>query len=182
MAAILGLEDGVVEEIVQQVDGGQQRLAVANYNCPGQVVISGEKDALEEAMHLAKERGASRVVPLAVSTPAHSPLMASAAQGMAAALRQNRVGEARIPLIANVTAEPISSPEDIHQELIAQLLFGVQWTKSIKRMVEQGVTTFLEIGPGRVLAGLVKRIHPEAKVYSVSNQKTLEETMAQLSG
>ncbi|MBI2845545.1 MAG: ACP S-malonyltransferase [Chloroflexi bacterium] len=181
MAAILGLEDQVVEEIVREVDGGEQRLAVANYNCPGQVVVSGEKEALEEAMQLAKERGANRVVALTVSIPAHSPLMASAAQGMATALRQNRAGEAKIPLIANVTAQPISSPEDIHQELIAQLLLGVQWTKSIQRMVEEGVTAFLEIGPGRVLAGLVKRIHPGAKVYNVSNPKTLEETLARLS-
>lgn len=180
MAAVLGLEDQAVEDIVAQVDSGSQRLAVANYNSPGQVVISGEGEALEEAMRLAKEKGASRVIPLAVSIAAHSPLMASAAQGMATALRQNRLQPARIPVIANVTAEPISSPQEIHQELIAQLLFGVQWTKSIKRMLQEGIETFVEIGPGRVLASLVKRIHPPAKVYSVSNHKTLEETIAQL--
>lgn len=180
MAAVLGLEDTIVEAIVQEVDNDMKRLAVANYNSPGQVVISGETGALEEAMRLAQERGASRVLRLAVSIAAHSPLMAFATAGLADPLHQIPIQEAKIPIIANVHAQPITKPEEIRQELLAQLLYGVQWTKTVQRMVQEGVTTFIEVGPGRVLSGLVKRIHPQAKVLNISDPKSLEKTLSEI--
>lgn len=182
MAAILGLEDAAVQEICHTVNGPHPRglslLAVANYNSPGQVVISGERDALQQAMRLARQRGAAKAVPLAVSIAAHSPLMEPAARGLAQAIARAPIGEASIPLVANLTAEPITYPEEIRQELIQQLIGSVRWTASIQRMIAEGVNCFIEVGPGRVLSGLVKRIDGQVKVLNVSDNDSLEKTLA----
>lgn len=174
MAAILGLEERVVEEICDQVDSRNPgTLAVANYNCPGQVVISGLKETLKAAMKLAQERGARRVVPLAVSIAAHSPLMASAATLFAQVVARLPFRRAEIPVVANLTAQPITSPEEIKDELVQQLAFPVRWTESIQYMIKEGVSTFIEVGPGNVLSGLVKRIDKRAQVVNVGHLEEL---------
>lgn len=174
MAAILGLEDRVVEEICEEVDSQSPgTLAVANYNCPGQVVISGLKEALNSAIEMAKERGARRVVPLAVSIASHSPLMASAATLLAQIIAHLPFHRAEIPVVANLTARPITSLKEIKSELVQQLASPIRWTDSIRYMVEEGVSTFIEVGPGNVLSGLVKRIDKRAQAINVGRLEEL---------
>ncbi len=174
MAAILGLKERVVEEICHQVDSQNPgTLTVANYNCPSQVVISGLKEALKVAMKMAQERGARRVVPLAVNIAAHSPLMASAATLFAQVVARLPFRRAEIPVVANFTAQPIASPEEIKNELVQQLASPVRWTESIRYMIKEGVSTFIEVGPGNVLSGLVKRIDKGAQVVNVGHLEEL---------
>jgi [acyl-carrier-protein] S-malonyltransferase len=176
MAAVLNLGDSVVEtvcaEASQQVGG--LGVVCANFNAPGQIVISGEKGALEAASALAKERGARRVIPLAVSMASHSPLMAGAAREFAAAVAAAPWRDARIPVVANVTARPISAVQEIKAELVAQLTSPVRWTDSVEFMAAQGVTEFLEIGPKDVLAGLIRRIAEGLTVTSIGTADAVE--------
>ena len=174
MAAILGLKERVVEEICHQVDSQNPgTLTVANYNCPSQIVISGLKEALQAAMKMAQERGARRVVPLAVNIAAHSPLMASAATLFAQVVARLPFRRAEIPVVANFTAQPIASPEEIKNELVQQLASPIRWTESIQYMIKEGVSTFIEVGPGNVLSGLVKRIDKGAQVVNVGHLEEL---------
>jgi [acyl-carrier-protein] S-malonyltransferase len=174
MAAILGLKERVVEEICHQVDSQNPgTLTVANYNCPSQVVISGLKEALKVAMKMAQERGARRVVPLGVNIAAHSPLMASAATLFAQVVARLPFRRAEIPVVANFTAQPVTSPEEIKNELVQQLASPIRWTESIQYMIKEGVSTFIEVGPGNVLSGLVKRIDKGAQVVNVGHLEEL---------
>lgn len=154
MAAVLGLDDAAVEAVCAQTEGAQ----VANYNAPGQVVISGTSEGVAAASEQLREAGAKRVVPLAVSIAAHSELMAPVAEEFARIVSATTIGPAIPPLVANSTARAISSPDEVRRELVDSLQVPVRWTESVLWMYAQGVTTFLEIGPGNVLAGLVKRI------------------------
>jgi [acyl-carrier-protein] S-malonyltransferase len=159
MAAILGLDAAPVAELCAQAAAETGRfVGVANDNCPGQIVISGDKMALARAMALLGEAGARKVVRLPISIAAHSPLMHSVASEFAAAVDAAPLAEARIPVVANVTARPLCAPGDIRAELKAQLISPVAWTDSIRYLSGQGVDTYLEVGPGDVLLGLVKRI------------------------
>jgi [acyl-carrier-protein] S-malonyltransferase len=158
MAAVLNLDRARLDEIcVEASRVTDQPVQVANDNCPGQIVISGDKAALDKAMELAKARGAKRCIPLAVSIAAHSPLMAGAAAEFRAALEAVQWAEARLPVIANATARPAGRGDMINL-LVAQLTSPVRWTESIQFMIVKGVTRFVEVGPKDVLCGLIKRI------------------------
>lgn len=163
MAAILGLEDGVVEQGCSEVQGV---VVPANYNCPGQLVISGEVNAINTACELLKEKGARRALVLPVGGAFHSPLMEPAREELAAAIEQTIFSMPICPVYQNVSTTAVSSPEEIKKNLIAQLTAPVKWTQSIQQMVADGAVSFTEVGPGKVLQGLVRKIHPEAEVQS----------------
>jgi [acyl-carrier-protein] S-malonyltransferase len=162
MAAILGLDIKTLEEICASASQGSETVQVANDNCPGQVVISGARPALERAMQLANEAGARRTVPLAVSIAAHSPLMAQSQSAFNRAVDAAPLADPQIPIVGNVTARPLANADEIRGDLQAQLSSRVRWTESIQHMLSEGVTKFLEIGSGAVLTGLLKRIDRQA--------------------
>ncbi|MCI0726517.1 MAG: ACP S-malonyltransferase [Chloroflexi bacterium] len=164
MAAILALDVAQVTELCAQAEATTGRpVQVANDNCPGQVVISGDQEALAEAVRLAEAAGARKVVRLPITIAAHSRLMAPAATEFAEAVEATPIRPPKVPVMANVTACPLTEPAGIRAELEAQLTASVRWTDSIKYLLGQGVDTFVEVGPGDVLLGLVKRIDRQAK-------------------
>ncbi|MFT7035506.1 MAG: [acyl-carrier-protein] S-malonyltransferase [Cyclobacteriaceae bacterium] len=161
MAAILGLEDKVVEDICKSID---EVVVAANYNCPGQLVISGSNQGIEIACEKMIEAGAKRALPLPVGGAFHSPLMEPARQELAAAIENTTFSEPICPVYQNVDALPHSNISEIKANLIAQLTAPVRWAQSVEKMVSDGATDFIECGPGKVLQGLVKKIHREANV------------------
>ncbi|KIC65005.1 ACP S-malonyltransferase [Chryseobacterium taiwanense] len=163
MAAILGLEDAKVEEICAQISG---IVVPANYNCPGQLVISGETVAVEEACVKLKEAGAKRALLLPVNGAFHSPLMQPAQERLAAAIEQTKFRNATIPVYQNITTTAVTNPEEIKQNLIAQLTGPVKWTQSVQNMIKDGATNFIEVGPGKTLQGLIKKIDGSVDVAS----------------
>ncbi len=165
MAAIIGLEDEKLAAVCAEAGAVQ----VANYNAPGQIVISGEKEALDRAVSLAKKAGAKRALPLAVSIASHSELMRPAVEAYRAAVTAVAIHATHIPVISNITARPFANAEAIRAEMLAQLTSPVQWVKSAKYMAERGVQEFLEIGPKDVLAGLIRRIVPDARAVSLGD-------------
>jgi [acyl-carrier-protein] S-malonyltransferase len=170
MAAILGLDLAAVEDLL---DG--QDASVANDNAPGQVVISGSKSAVEAACVAAKEVGAKRALPLPVSAPFHCGLMSPAQERMAAALAEVRVCVPHVPVYSNVTAEPVEDPDVIRNTLTRQVTGRVRWTEGVRAMAEDGTRTFIEIGAGKVLSGLIKRIVPEARTLAFGKPSDLDE-------
>lgn len=175
MAAVLKMSDEEVERACQEASRQTgAAVQIANYNSPGQVVISGDKQALERAMELLRERGAKRIVPLAVSIAAHSPLMASVVSEYRAAVEVVPLRAPRVPVIANISARPLLHIEEIRDELIGQLTWPVRWTDSVRWMIEHGVTRFLEIGPKDVLSNLVQRINPAVETRSVGGVATIQ--------
>jgi len=166
MSAILGLGVEEVEQICRQAQGGGM-IGVANDNCPGQVVISGQLWALEEAEKLVAKAGAKRVIRLKVSGPFHSPAMRPVAQELSHFMKGLVFKAAAVPVVANFSARPLSRAEEFPPSLAAQLYSRVQWTRSVEFMISQGVTRFYEIGPGSVLRGLVKRISKEVEIVNV---------------
>lgn len=179
MAAILGLPDAKVEEICRGL-AATGVVEPVNYNCPGQVVIAGERAALEAACEAAKAAGAKRAVMLAVSAPFHSSLLEPAALQLAQYLSKIVVNEPRIPVIANVDAAIHSSPADIREKLALQANHPVQWVRTVQFMKEQGITHVVECGPGRVLAGLIRRIAPEIQCFGLSSAETMKTTLEAL--
>ncbi len=155
MAAVLGLEDAIVEKICQETPG---IVVAANYNCPGQLVISGEVVAVELACEKLKEAGAKRALLLPVGGAFHSPLMEPAREELAAAIDTTRFNKPSCPIYQNVTTTAITSPDEIKKNLMLQLTAPVKWTQSVQQMTKDGATVFTEIGPGKVLQGLVKKI------------------------
>jgi len=175
MAAILGLSTEVVTEACREAQEETGTIVqVANHNSPGQTVISGELTGLETAAQLLKQGGARRVVPLAVSTAAHCPLMDSAARGLREALDRIEFREAGIPIIANVTGRPLVRAEEIREELVKQMVSPVQWVESVRCMIEQGARTFVEIGPKDTLTNLIKRISDRVDRTSVGDAAGVE--------
>lgn len=164
MAAILGLDDNVVEEICAGID---DVVVAANYNCPGQLVISGSIKGIEVACEKLKAAGAKRALPLQVGGAFHSPLMEPAREELAAAIESTQFGDPICPVYQNVNALPATEVEEIKKNLIAQLTAPVRWTQSVQNMVKDGATAFIECGPGKVLQGLVKKIAPEVEVASL---------------
>lgn len=164
MAAILGLEDKKVEEICAGID---EVVVAANYNCPGQLVISGTNKGIEIACEKLKEAGAKRALPLPVGGAFHSPLMEPARQELEDAILNTRFEKPICPVYQNATALPATDTEVIKTNLVAQLTAPVKWTQSVQKMVADGATEFIECGPGKVLQGLVKKIHPEVEVRSI---------------
>ncbi|MDT0631079.1 ACP S-malonyltransferase [Rubrivirga sp. S365] len=158
MSAVLGLDDDALEAACREASGGGAGEVVpANYNSPGQIVISGDEAAVERAGRLAEEAGARRVVPLTVSGAFHSPLMAFARDGLAETLEALEISEPSCPVVLNVTAEPTTDPDEIRRRLLEQLTSPVRWAQSVQRMADEGATRFVEVGTGRVLSGLVKK-------------------------
>ncbi|MEO9966489.1 MAG: ACP S-malonyltransferase [Reichenbachiella sp.] len=164
MAAILGLDDAIVEDICS---GIEDVVVAANYNCPGQLVISGSNKGIEVACEKMKEAGAKRALPLPVGGAFHSPLMEPAREQLASAIESTNFAAPICPVYQNVDAAAHSNVEEIKSNLIIQLTAPVRWTQSVEQMVADGATTFVECGPGKVLQGLVKKIHREAEVSSI---------------
>jgi len=163
MAAILGLADEKVEEICDSIDG---IVVPANYNCPGQLVISGETAAVEMACEKLKEAGAKRALMLSVNGAFHSPLMKPAQEQLAAAIEQTKFRTAMIPVYQNISTKGETNQEEIKQNLIKQLTGPVKWTQSVQNMIKDGATTFIEVGPGKTLQGLIKKINSGVTVSS----------------
>lgn len=166
MAAILGLDFAAVTEVAAQA-AGDEICQAANDNDPAQVVVSGNKAAVERAVELAKAEGAKRAVLLPVSAPFHCALMQPAADAMAEALRDVAIAAPKVPLVANVTAAATSDPEAIRRQLIEQVTGSVRWRESVAAMAASGVTSFYEIGAGKALSGMIRRIHREASVAAI---------------
>ncbi len=188
MAAVLGLDDAALQEVCAQATEetlaelgaqasshpGMGRVVVANYNSPGQVVISGEQQALKRAMELAAARGAKRVLPLSVSGAFHSPVMEPASAGLARAVDASPMGDAAIPVISNISATPLSEAGALRAELARQIVSPVQWVKTVEWLSAQGVGIFVEIGSGQVLSGLVKRIVKGSTTLNISAAADVE--------
>ncbi len=155
MAAVLGLEDKVVEDACAEIDG---IVVAANYNCPGQLVISGEVEAINKACELLTEKGARRALVLPVGGAFHSPLMEPAREELAAAIKETTFSEPTCPVYQNVVAKAVTNPDEIKENLIAQLTAPVRWTQCIQQMVADGGSEFIEVGPGKVLQGLMRKI------------------------
>ena len=165
MAAVLGLDDDIVEKVCASTDG---IVVAANYNCPGQLVISGEVDAVNKACETLKEEGARRALVLPVGGAFHSPLMEPAREELAAAIENTNFNAPSCPIYQNVTANAVTDENEIKANLISQLTAPVRWTQSVQQMVANGATYFTEVGPGKVLQGLVKKIHREAETTSAT--------------
>lgn len=170
MAAIVGLPDEKVEEICSSCEG---IVIPANYNCGGQVVISGEKTAVEQACEKAKAEGAKRALPLAVSGAFHSPLMEPARVELGKAIEETRIVEPICPIYQNVSAQAVTDPQTIKKNLLAQLTSPVRWTQSVRSMLADGADYFMEIGPGTVLQGLVKRISAGTEGITIEGLTTI---------
>ena len=168
MAAVLGLEDEKVEEICNlpslQGRAGERLVTPANFNCPGQIVISGEIEAVDAACVTLKEAGARRALRLPVGGAFHSPLMAPAAEALAEAINKTEFHKPFCPIYQNVTAKPLMNPEEIRENLLKQLTAPVRWTQSVQNMIADGATEFYEFGPGDVLKGLIRKINPDVTV------------------
>ncbi|MDP2931626.1 MAG: ACP S-malonyltransferase [Chloroflexota bacterium] len=164
MVAIIGLDEAILAEVCRETG-----TWIANVNSPGQLVISGARDNLPRAADLAKARGAARAIPLAVSGAFHTPLMQPAVEGMSQAIANLTFRNPAITVIANTTAQPLTTAGVIKTELLNQLCHGIQWQRSVEYMVGQGVTDFIEIGPGKVLAGLIKRIDKSVTIRNISD-------------
>ena len=177
MAAVLGLDEGVVEDLCRQASGSGVVVA-ANFNAPGQVVVSGETGAVEQFGERAREAGAKRVVELAVSGAFHSPLMESAAREMTTLLQEARLRPPRVPVITNVAAIPVDDPDTLRQHLVEQITQPVRWTESIRQLSRLGIQTALEVGPGSVLKGLGRRIAPDLKMFSAGSGEDISAAIA----
>lgn len=178
MAAVLGMERGALHAVCEEVSGAGNPVQLANMNCPGQIVISGSAEGVKLAGEKAKAAGAKRVLPLNVSGPFHSSLMQPAADKLQSVLAGVSVQAASVPVVANVSARPVSDAGTIVDSLIQQVAAPVLWEDTIQWMVEQGVTAFVEVGPGKVLAGLIKKIAPaETKIVSVQDMESLTELL-----
>lgn len=182
MAAILGMEQEVLQKITEEVSQEGKLVQLANLNCPGQIVISGTREGVMLAGEKASESGAKRVIPLEVSGPFHSELMKPAAEEFRNILDQLGFNDAKVPVIANVSAEPMHKETEIKEKLIEQLYSPVQWEKSVETLLNQGVDTFIEIGPGKVLSGLVRKVQRRVNTYAINDMLSLESTIEKLKG
>ena len=170
MAAVLGLDAGKIEEVLADRSG----VMIANYNCPGQVVITGWKEDVEQAADALKEAGAKRVLPLNVSGPFHSYLLEEAGEKLGRFLENIPVSEPKIPYVANVTAAYVTKAEDVKPLLTRQVSSSVRWQQSVETMLADGVDRFIEIGPGKTLAGFIRKINREATVINIEKFEDLE--------
>ncbi|SDW01237.1 [acyl-carrier-protein] S-malonyltransferase [Marininema mesophilum] len=181
MSAIVGLEREAVEKVCQEVKDTGAIVEPANYNCPGQIVISGEAKAVATAGEGCRTAGARRVLPLSVSGPFHSSLMQPAAKRMEAVLQQCDIQDASVPVVANVSARPVQAADEIRHSLVKQVAAPVLWEDGIRRMIADGVDTFIEIGSGNVLTGLVRKVDRKAVALSVQDQDSFTKALDRLS-
>ena len=175
MASILNMDDAALAEVCREAD-----VDIANINCPGQVVISGDKEKIVKAIELAKEKGAKRAIPLVVAGAYHSRLMEGAKVKVAEALGGLRMQLPKVPVVSNVTARPAGGIAEIKELLVRQVTSSVRWSESMQWLVAEGFTRFIELGPGNVLSGLMKRINKDVEMLSVSDVPTLDATVAKL--
>ena len=173
MVAIIGLDEDSLAEVCNETD-----TCIANFNCPGQLVISGAMEKLPIAAELAQASGASRIVPLQVSGAFHTPLMQPAREGLSEIIATLDFQNPSVPIIANVTAQPLTTAEEVKTELTEQLCNGIQWQRSIEYMINDGVFTFIEIGPGRVLSGLIKRINRDVNTQNIGDVEAIKSLKA----
>lgn len=164
MSAVLGMEAETIEKICQDTEG---TVSVANYNCPGQIVITGEEKAVQRACQKLKEAGAKRILPLKVSGPFHCRLLKSAGKKLSNVLEEISLQDIRIPYISNVTAKAVTDKEDIKELLVQQVSSSVRWQQCIETMIEDGVDTFVEIGPGKTLSGFMRKISRDVEVMNI---------------
>ncbi|RHW39682.1 [acyl-carrier-protein] S-malonyltransferase [Lysinibacillus yapensis] len=182
MAAILGLDAESLKAVCDQVTSQGEIVQLANLNCPGQIVISGTKQGVELASATAKEAGAKRAIPLVVSGPFHSELMRGASVQLKEVIDAIEVTTPHTPIISNVGAEALEDAASIRQEMIEQVYSPVLWEKDVQKLLELGVTTFIECGPGKVLSGLVKKVDRSVKTYCVHDEASLNEVVEALGG
>lgn len=182
MAAILGLDAEAVSVVTEKITAEGDAVQPANLNCPGQIVISGTKAGVEKACDALKEAGARRAIPLDVSGPFHSSLMEPAAEKLQETLDNIAMKDAKTPIVANVNAEIVENSNQLKALLVEQLYSPVRWEDSVRTMLDNGVTHFIECGPGKVLSGLIKKIDRKATVLSVYDEKTLQEVIETLKG
>ncbi len=178
MAALIGIDREALIKVCESVKSGY--VAPANYNCPGQIVIAGEKPAVEEAMKLAEEAGARRAIALAVSVPSHCELMKGASEKLSELMDTTEVNVPKFHIVNNADARTIETPEMIRDSLVRQLNSPLKWEDSVKYMIEQGVDTFIETGPKTVLTGLVKRIDKGVRILNIEDMKSLKNLLDQL--
>lgn len=176
MAAVLELNAGQIEEVLAPL----QDVQIANYNCPGQIVISGKKEAVEEASVLLKEAGAKRIVPLNVSGPFHSSMLKEAGEKLTQVLENVQIYDPVIPYASNVTAEYVRSADEVRPLLAKQVSSSVRWQQTMEMMIQDGVDIFIEIGPGRTLSGFMKKIAKDVKVLRVEKIEDIEQTVQAL--
>ena len=176
MSAVLGLDAGVIEDVLRDREG----VSIANYNCPGQIVITGEADAVEAASEALKEAGAKRCIPLKVSGPFHSALLKNAGEQLAEELKSVKLSTPWIPYVSNVTADYVTDASQVAELLKQQVSSPVQFTQSIERMIADGVDTFIEIGPGKTLSSFVRKIDGNVKVYNIEKPEDLDRVMEEL--
>ncbi len=176
MAAVLAMEAGAIEQVIGEIEGVQ----IANYNCPGQIVISGKKEAVETACEKLKEAGAKRTIMLNVSGPFHSRMLIGAGEKLGQVLEQVEVHKPVIPYVANVTADYVREAEDVKPLLTAQVSSSVRWEQSVRAMLADGVDTFIEIGPGKTLTGFMKKIDRTAKVLNIEKLEDVDKALEAL--
>ncbi|MDD3204856.1 MAG: ACP S-malonyltransferase [Lachnospiraceae bacterium] len=174
MIAVIGMDTEVIEKICDGIDG---MVTIANYNCPGQVVITGEEAAANEAMKQLAEAGAKRCIPLKVSGPFHSPLLAGAGEKLAKELDTITINDVTIPYIANVTADYVQNKEDVKPLLQKQVSSSVRWQQTVERMIQDGVTTFIEIGPGKTLSGFMRKINRDVQTLNIEKYEDVEKVV-----
>lgn len=179
MAAILGMENDAVIECCK-VASQEGIIEPANFNCPGQVVVAGQVKAVEKVVEICKERGAKRAMVLPVSAPFHCSMLKPAGDRLAAELEKIELNDVKIPVVTNVTAEYISDKSKVKELLVKQVSNPVLWENCVKKMIDEGIDTFIEIGPGKVLSGFVKKICKDVKVYNVEDMDSLNKTIEEL--
>lgn len=177
MAAVLGLEDQVIVDVCNEVSTEDDKVWAANFNTPGQVVISGNKGAVDRALEQFTAKGAKRVVPLAVSAPSHCPLMQKAADVLKAELSKIQINDASIPVYVNVLAKPLTKKEEIIDALVKQLTMSVRWVETVNQLKADGVEALIEVGPNKVLCGLNRRIDKTLGSANICNEETLAKAL-----
>ena len=171
MAAVLGLDATTIEQICEETEG---IVSIANYNCPGQIVITGQQEAVEEAMLKLTEAGAKRCIPLKVSGPFHSAMLKEAGEKLGEVLSGVEIREGQVPYLANVTADYVTDVSDVKSLLMTQVAASVRWQQTVERMVADGVDTFVEIGPGKTLTGFIKKINRDVVAINIEKVEDLE--------
>ena len=176
MAAVLGMDVSAIEEITNGIEG----VSIANYNCPGQIVITGKKESVTQAADKLKEAGAKRVLPLNVSGPFHSEMLDEAGKELGKVLENVELSPLKIPYVTNVTAQYVEDSAQTKELLAQQISSSVRWQQSVENMIAQGVDTFVEIGPGKTLAGFMRKINKDVKVYNIQTVQDMKAVISQL--
>ena len=177
MCAVMGMDGDKIAEVCESVPG---IVSVANYNCPGQIVITGEEKAVAEACDRLKEAGARRCIPLKVSGPFHSIMLKEAGEKLGEVLEQVNIKDIKIPYITNVTADYVTEPGVVKELLEQQVYSSVKWQQSVEKMIEDGVDTFIEIGPGKTLTGFLKKINRNVKGFHIEKVEDMEKVLKEI--